>query len=530
MSGFLKNLQTYYDQLRLDSKIEENEDLGCWQEPPEDVQEMIVKLMSFSGRVRLSSLCKSWRSVSMRREIPTCPQLPWLVHPQAQTGDSLSFSSLSEGKVFTSRLPCPYFKSSRLNKLQLGTSSYFLESSRGWLVMLQWEFYNWLFIQREQLVIYLVNPVSGAQHRLPPLQTIPGYKEKSDGSSVCEVVLSSPDVSTCMVAATLGEQKLLLCRPKEKSWSVFQVLDEDDSSGFIYHILFSSTGILYALVKGSSNCGDETSWIENRRVKFGDDEVELKVIYDKVYLEWWTDEGLQEFEELYNRPYLSETTNNELLLIYQIKGNVGEDVMEGNVIDEEGNNNGEGDENDMEGNEQNENVLGWVGQIVRKALRLKSFFNRNKPEFPYRRTRWFRVYKIDPDNNMFHRVQDLGDQMLFLADDNSSFSLLATNFKELRGNCIYFATRGMPSGKVHTSREIGIFYLDSGRIERTFPSFEMVTAFNHRHGEFEALNTEVLSVSVDSVVIVLASGVDTSANCVCWWCSQVLFKLNCSYS
>ncbi|XP_004292303.1 PREDICTED: uncharacterized protein LOC101309797 [Fragaria vesca subsp. vesca] len=474
MSGFLKNLQTYYDQPRLDSKIEENEDLGCWQEPPEDVKEIIVKLMSFSGRVRLSSLCKSWRSVSMRREIPTCLQLPWLVHPQAETGDSLSFSSLSEGKVFTSRLPCPDFKSLRLNKLLLGTStnqlqrssSRFLESSRGWLVMLGWEFYYRLFIQRKQLIIYLLNPVSGAQHRLPPLQTIPGYKEKSDSHPFSQVVLSSPDidVSTCLVAATLGTQKLLLCRPRDKSWSVFQVFDENDSLGRVNHIMFSSRGIPYALVGDSSLCGDET-WIENRSLKFGDDEVELKVIYVKVYLESWADEGFSMQEYFEYKPYLSESTNNELLLIYQIADtNVRDhDVMEGNVVDE----------NDMEGNEQNENVLGWVGQILRKALHLKSFLNRNRPEFPYRRTRWFRVYKIDPDNNMFHRVQDLGDQMLFLADDSSSLSLLATNFKELRGNCIYFATRGMACGKVHTSREIGIFYLDSGRIERSFPSFEM---------------------------------------------------------
>ncbi|KAL6211118.1 hypothetical protein ACLB2K_016346 [Fragaria x ananassa] len=160
--------------------------------------------------------------------------------------------------------------------------------------------------------------------------------------------------------------------------------------------------------------------------------------------------GEQKITELPNRPsdivpnskerYLSETINNELLLIYQIQGNDGEDVIEGNVVDEEGNNNiGEGDENDMEGNEQNENVLGWVGQFLRKALHLKSSSNDDNV---YLRTRCFTVYKLDPDNSKFRRVQDLGDQILFLAEDNSSLSLLASDFKDLRGNCIYFATRG----------------------------------------------------------------------------------------
>ncbi|KAL6214141.1 hypothetical protein ACLB2K_013579 [Fragaria x ananassa] len=475
MSGFLKILLTYHYQ-RQDSKIEEKEELSCWQEPPEDVKEMIVKRMSFSGRVRLSSLCNSWRLVCMRREIPTCPQLPWLVHPQPKTRDSLTFSSLSEGKVFKSRLHCPDFKSSRLNKL-VGRitnqrSSYFLDSSKGWLVMLDWEHYNRI-TRRRKRAMYLVNPVSGAQQRLPP---VPGYKENFDNSLINpNVVLSSPDVSTCLVAATLGTQKLLLCRPRDKSWTVFQVFDENDSIGCVYNILFSSTGTtLYALVRDSSECGAET-WIENRTLKFGDEEVKLKVIYEKE--EWWIDEGLliQEFEGEICTSYLSETTNNELLLIYQIQGNDGEDVMEGNVVDEEGNINnnnfGEGDENDMEGNEQNGNVLGWVGQFLCKALHLLK--SSSSDDNVYRSTRCFTVYKLDPDNNKFRRVQDLGDQILFLAEDNSSLSLLASDFKDLRGNCIYFATRAKEYETIHTSREIGIFYLDTGRIERSFPSFEM---------------------------------------------------------
>ncbi|KAL6217941.1 hypothetical protein ACLB2K_011158 [Fragaria x ananassa] len=351
-SGFLKILLTYYYQ-RQDGKIKENEELSCWQEPPEDVKEMIVKRMSLSGRARLSSLCNSWRLVCMRREIPTCPQLPWLVHPQPKTRDSLTFSSLSVGKVFKSRLPCPDFKSSRLNKL-VGRitnqrSAYFLYSSRGWLVMLDWEHYNRI-TRRRKRAIYLVNPVSGAQQRLPP---VPGYKENFDNSLINpNVVLSSPDVSTCLVAATLGTQKLLYADLETKAGACF---------------------------RDRSECGAET-WIENRSLKFGDEEVKLKVIYEKE--EWWIDEGLliQELEGEMCTAYLSETTNNQLLLIYQIPGNGGEDVMEGHVVDEEGNINnnnfGEGDENDMEGNEQNENVLGWVGQFLCKALHLlKSSFS-----------------------------------------------------------------------------------------------------------------------------------------------------------
>lgn len=466
MHGFLKYLQTYYYQ-----RDETNQkDLGCWQEPSEDIKEMIVKHMSFSGRVRLSSLCKAWRLVSMRRDIRAPPQLPWLVHPQVQMRcHSLSFSSLSEGKVFKLRLPYPDFKSRLMTLVpRCFQVSIFRDSSKGWLVMLEWETeLNFRKLLEGKTVIYLVNPVSGAQHRLPPLQTIPSYKEDSLDSIIEEVVLSSPDISQCLVAAHLGKGTLLLCRPRHKSWNVFQVLDENDILGTIEHILFSSTGMLYALVRGSGIAADHT-------LKFGDDEVKLKLIYEKD--EWWIDDSLMgpEEEAYACRSYLLESTNNEMLLIHQISSTDvdEEEGNEDNEDNEEGNNN-----NNNNNGEENESqsVFRWAGQILLNAMQLKSFCKDDKQEerVGSMRTKYFRVYKIDPDNNNFRRVQNLGDQILFLAEDNSSLSLLASDFKELRGNCIYFATRGCRFGNIPTTREIGIFYLDSERIERSFPSLEM---------------------------------------------------------
>ncbi|XP_062021149.1 putative F-box protein At4g22180 [Rosa rugosa] len=153
-----------------------------------------------------------------------------------------------------------------------------------------------------------------------------------------------------------------------------------------------------------------------------------------------------------------------------------EEFMEGHEDNEEGNNNEEeeGDDNNMEDNEEHESILEWAGQILlsvyAKAKQLNPDFNIDKedPE-----TICFRVYKIDPDNNYYHKVENLGDQIFFVAEDGSSLSLLASDFKELQGNCIYFATTGSNIETSCISCEVGIFYLDSGKIEQPFPIVKM---------------------------------------------------------
>ncbi|XP_062021150.1 probable F-box protein At1g65740 [Rosa rugosa] len=375
---------------------------SSWQEAPEDVIEMILKHTNLSGRVRFSSLCKFWRCVSMRRDIHAPPQLPWLVHPQVPAFPSyLSFSSLSEGKIFKFRFP----------RTNYGTL--FCGSSKGWLFMSK--MYGWL--SSEQL--FLLNPISGARHQLPYLVNC---------STVEVLALSSNDISECIVAIVLNDDKELgLCRPGDKSWSVFQVLDETNYVGDITRLLFSSSGTLFALVE---YCSGANGVGAVQTLKLGGDiEVKLQLVYFEQ--NWWINNGLIDvFPGVACHAYLLESTNNEVLLIHHFYEDMG----------------GEGN------NEENED---------------------NKPDgFVYFRTKCFGIYKIDADNCNFLKVQTLGDQILFVANYGSSLALPASDFKELQGNCIYFATIGGFSPHLESciSREIGIFYLDSGRVERPFPS------------------------------------------------------------
>ncbi|PRQ25163.1 hypothetical protein RchiOBHm_Chr6g0280611 [Rosa chinensis] len=227
-----------------------------------------------------------------------------------------------------------------------------------------------------------------------------------------------------MVAAVHNSGELALCRPRDKSWSVYQVFEENENLvKRVNRILFSSTGVLYALVTGSRNGGGVDA---DRTLKFGDEAVKLKLIYDIE--EWWIDAGVDPVG-LLCMSYLLESTNNEILLIHQIlRMDVDEDdeeFMEGHEDNEDSNNNEEeeGDDNNMEDNEEHESILEWAGQILlgvyAKAKQLNPDFNIDK-EDP--KTICFRVYKIDPDNNYYHKVENLGDQIFFVAEDGSSLS------------------------------------------------------------------------------------------------------------
>lgn len=268
-----------------------------------------------------------------------------------------------------------------------------------------------------------------------------------------------------MVAAIFDNLKVLvMCRPGDKTWSGFQVLDENE-----YHcqLLFSSTGKLYS----SAISYIKSELIQPRIIKFGGAEVELILVYDNK--EWIVGdiEYHNDYKISLNGEYASflfESTNNEVLVIHQMR-----DVFEirRSVDDEddqelelelelEGGNHHQDDDEEHNMQEENDDEL-EEGDI-------------DYDDYQYFRTAGFEVYKIDPETSDFLKEQSLGDQTLFLSL-HGSFSLRASDFIELDRNNIYFATNGIDPFNVHkpfTTREIGIFCLDNERIERSFPSVQ----------------------------------------------------------
>ncbi|KAI5311834.1 hypothetical protein L3X38_041007 [Prunus dulcis] len=512
-----------------------------WQTVPDDIMEIILKHLNLRERIRLRIICKSWNSLAMRRDFSNAPQLPWLLLPQG-SNKYLSFSSVSDVKFHTLMLPKPV-RGGRV-----------CGCSKGWLVM----------IKEKVSKLYLVNPISRDQHQLPSLRTIPSFhkfvntnKSKRGGALLfCNsFALSTADVKSnnCIVAAVFDELTLGLCRPGDKTWSVFHVLDENE---YLAKLLFSSSGMLYALVF-SGSLSKNGIVVASHSLNFGDDTVKIKLVYDKTEstrdlnpsIEYCDDFQIL-LKGMYASHLLQSATNNEVFVIHQIldcflrrDGDVeeedeneeegtddedededkdkdeeeiddeeeaddededededeeeiddedetddedeeetdDEDDEDEEEIDDEDETDDEDDEEeetddeeeeeDNNNDDQDEGVNN--GEFRRVDIASEDAFGSK----PYLRTSEFRVYKLDQENDNFDRVQCLGDDQLFFCSDAECVSLHpASNIQGFDGNCIYFATNNiwrLHSLETYASREIGVFYLDSRRIQRPFPSVKL---------------------------------------------------------
>ncbi|KAK9287359.1 hypothetical protein L1049_015776 [Liquidambar formosana] len=403
-------------------KTDEPTGYGRWHELPKDIMEIIIQRLNSTDRVRLSIVCKSWRPLVMQKDIPAAPQIPWLLLPHGPDCKRLSFYSLEEGKVHNLKLP----KSAQ--------GGWCCGSSKGWLV-----------ISKEtsfKSEIFLLNPISGARRQLPSLTTIPSFDTFVESlpddhivsSFINRIELSSSDTSDCVVAAIFDSDRILaFCRPEDKSWSIFEGRDEDEE--FIYHDILFSNETLYVLPSRKIN-GVFTA--VNCTFGFEDREVDLKFLPALRIPEPEFVGAIEVFDDYrivqggLLDTYLVESINGELMVIFKIM-----DVLQGK------------DEEDEE----------------------EAF------DVQYYRAREFEVYKVDPNNGtccMTCRLKDLGGQVLFLTN-SGSVSLQARDFNGFQGNCIYFAADRAYYNDHHplVSRDPGVFYLDDGRIERSFPSVDL---------------------------------------------------------
>ncbi|PRQ22844.1 hypothetical protein RchiOBHm_Chr6g0254681 [Rosa chinensis] len=493
-------------------------------------------------------------SIVMRRDIRSAShEFPWLLLPQTPhcSNKYVSFASVSEGRVVKLKLP----------KQVRGWWIY--GSSKGWLILIKERGLN--------SKMCLLNPISRALLQLPPLRTLPFLKDfvktedwKLFGANAFDlsIALSTSDgialdSKRCTVAAVFNDKsKLSLCRPGDRTWSDFQVLDTNQND-WIADLLFSS-GSLYVLVCSSQKESFVDSVTQTLNFGFrGAENLKMKLVYDKrENRNRNVNECHSDYMIAYNATYSSmllESTSNEVLLIHKMVDYVvgrGEDIIgdnnennvggnmenddgeqhihhdndDGNLeVDEvdiyqndagdeeannlednaqqnggnitygdEGSNENDGGDSNMEnddggeGNNDNNDVD--VGDIDQNPEgdeednnnpedngQQGETIDENAPGFnAYITTRSFRVYKIDDDS--FIPLQCLGDQ-LFFSGDCGSFSFGISNMKKSERNCIYFASNMMydweAAPKTYASREIGIFYLDSQRIERSFPSVEM---------------------------------------------------------
>ncbi|XP_061989570.1 uncharacterized protein LOC133708130 [Rosa rugosa] len=456
-----------------------------WETLPDDVMEMVVRHLSVRDRIRLSSVCKSWNTVPMRRDIPSAPhQLPWLILPQC-CHKSLTFYDLYDGKVGKLDLPEPV------------QGGWFQGSSKGWMIM----------VMEKDLdsTMFLVNPISGAQHQLPSLSTVPSFQNfvettrwKHYGASLFSycLVLSTSDITSeqCMIAAFFGDaETLCLCRPGDTSWSICEVLDANE---VIIDLLFSS-GKLYALVLSHDKEGFMSA---PRTLSCGGHAVELYLVYDimprfsdqnEVYGDY-----IVQLKASLDSHLIDSATNGEIYLIHQMQdkfmklsddenpedggggGNEEDDYVEGRDDDNdsdneehdnlEDNEDGGDDIHDMDDDneehdnlEDNEDGGNGITRVEEEDRDLNVIL----------RTSAFYVYKLHPKEKKIVSARCLEDQLLFLSGAGQ-LSLPAREINKLEGNCIYFATNNQSTfhQREYITRELGIFNLDDRRVQRSFPS------------------------------------------------------------
>ncbi|KAK0583229.1 hypothetical protein LWI29_034881 [Acer saccharum] len=242
--------------------------------------DIIVGRLNLFHCIRLSNVSKSWRSavIQRKKKIKTA-QVPWLVlspdHHQPHT-TSLKFFDFTLGCFGNISLPTTLF------------GWWYCGSSKGWLVIVKGWYFN------PKLVLY--NPNSGVQLQLPRLRTIPSFKDflrekRYDDYDIThfiekiELSCSWEDTSNdCIVAASFYNQSTLaLCRPGDKSWSIFKGSGVDHQSKFCEDILFYK-GILYALIIYDDDDDDDydadADAIEthDHSMRIGDVDVVVKLI------------------------------------------------------------------------------------------------------------------------------------------------------------------------------------------------------------------------------------------------------------
>ena len=285
--------------------------------------------------------------------------------------------------------------------------------------------------------IFLFNPISGEIHQLPSLFTIPCYQQFLDNrkqdnvsSFFRRIELSSDNVSECIVAGAFEcgyptRIMVAICRPGNKQWSIFTSKSEDENFEFIDFLFCRRT--LYVI--------GTVDHYENYNLELAGCEVNLKIIpslpmeAEDVTLDigLMTDDFVV-FSKLSCNLYLVESTRKEMLLIKRF-------YDEFRKHDEDG------------------DIYPW-----------------------YLKTSSFYVFKMDSSTGQWQRLYNIDDQVLFISYGGSS-SVSAKDFAAgVEGNCIYFAEdidydRDYPYPFL--SRECGVFYIEDGRIERSFPSVNL---------------------------------------------------------
>ncbi|KAH7657438.1 F-box domain-containing protein [Dioscorea alata] len=362
-----------------------------WSKLPPDLLGLIMAKLSLDDHLHLTSICRHYHRTKSFNLSSPAPSSPWLIFP-GSSSISLKFLPQAKTTPYEAIIPSPFIRR-RL----------FICSSNGWLVTVSCN---------PSLDLHLLNPLTGTQHPLPPIHTLPfitPIPNKPNSSSVhyritiyktfdhhsfmdyffTKAVISTKDFTVLLAHPNHNNATLSYTRPNHSKWVSFVIPGHHHDAVDVIH----DKGLFYAITSVGDIiiCGPSST---------------TRVLSFQIPL-------IMEIEDSSSTLYIVRSVHGDLLL------------------------------------------------VQRRILEFK--------------TRMFMVYMIEGhknnDQSYWKRVDDLGKQCLFLGNNESmAFSVL--KHPELQRNCIYF-TESRTQNKSVSYRQpkqcdLGVFNLGDTSIKPLF--------------------------------------------------------------
>ena len=261
MANLLKKtltlLQSKFEKKEEKDHRDDEKEKRIWESLSKDILGEIIRKLSLRDALSMSRTCMLGRS-ALQNNVRNIVIFPWMMLPYERETNCVRFFDLSGGFLYKFNLP-----------KKLGRVNWFFGSSKGWLIIANGP-------QRNPRS-FLFNPISGIHIQLPPLTTIPSFQTYLTYQSELKVSrdidhffvkleLSSTDSTDVIVAGIMFPyDKLAICRPKDKSWTIW------DYDTYLRDILYSN-GILHALIH------TELHFLETHPLRVGDEDVILKIL------------------------------------------------------------------------------------------------------------------------------------------------------------------------------------------------------------------------------------------------------------
>ncbi|CAL4998742.1 unnamed protein product [Urochloa decumbens] len=422
-----------------------------WSRLPLDPLLVVMAALEAPDLVRSGGACSSWRAAyaTVRRlRIPTAESPPCLFYPRADDAaaaggdtDAATIFNPATGASFRVRLPDPPLRRRSLHG-----------SGHGWLVAAD-----------EASNLHLVNPLTGAQHALPPVtglhNTELAHSDEQGNPmyNVYEVEYLSTEPEPLAYAASelrlyMYFKAVLSCSPCAGSSCVVLLLHQPDGE------------------LSFARLGDEAwTWIGGD--EYYDGEVDGG---EDWLLEGYRDAVYNEKDGLFyvlgygadiitldlkgNSPVvkkiMKDVTNQDDLTKYLVITPWGDLLQVWRMTDSRSSTTQV--QRSAEGMEDCDVGIGMEDSDV------------EVPEDPNHElcTEEIQLYKVDIDNQKLVRITSLGDYALFLGL-NSTMILSTKDFPTLKADSAYLAHDNLEDILIHTysGKEIGIWNFRSGTLE-----------------------------------------------------------------